>query len=309
MGRDASVRRSGGARAVSSSTSSSSRTGRTDAYSSTATFRRKAPAALDIVVENFQAADLAALTQTDLDFRGLVTTTARIEGTTAAPRFRAALGIANATYGGAAVPDLRATANYAAPSLTVHLEAADSGRRVAVADGTIPLNLGLRPQVARCCRTRPSPLTSDPTDFRSTSCHGSLISWRTCEGRAFGVVRVRGTTRHPSTVGALALQNGSIRLVSTGMRLTNVNGSHAAALGHGDHRFDRRTRRRPRARTRRPRHSTRSASRRSTCISRPTTRACSTTITGTVRADVARRRPRAVQPRPRCRAALACGTA
>ena len=37
---------------------------------------------LDIVIENFQAADLAALTQTDLDFRGLVTTTARIEGTT-----------------------------------------------------------------------------------------------------------------------------------------------------------------------------------------------------------------------------------
>src|SRR5688572_15643896 len=97
---------------------------------------------LDLVIENFQAADLAALTQTDLDFRGLITTTARIEGTTGAPRIRAALGIANATYGGAMIPDLRATANYAAPSLTMHLEAADSGRLVAVADGTIPLNLG-----------------------------------------------------------------------------------------------------------------------------------------------------------------------
>jgi autotransporter translocation and assembly factor TamB len=41
-------------------------------------------------------------------------------------------------------------------------------------------------------------------------------------GRAFGVVRVRGTTRHPNTAGALALQNGSVRLVTTGMQLTNV---------------------------------------------------------------------------------------
>src|SRR4029078_1506119 len=69
--------------------------------------------ALDIVVENFQVADLAALAQTDLEFGCLVTTPARIEGTTASPRIRAALGIANATYAGAAVPELRATANYA----------------------------------------------------------------------------------------------------------------------------------------------------------------------------------------------------
>jgi autotransporter translocation and assembly factor TamB len=44
-------------------------------------------------------------------------------------------------------------------------------------------------------------------------------------GRAYGVVQVRGTTRHPKTVGALALQNGTVRLMATGMRLTGVNGS------------------------------------------------------------------------------------
>ena len=165
---------------------------------------------LDIVVENFQAADLAALTQTDLDFRGLMSTTARIEGTTRAPRFRAALGIANAMYGGAAVPDVRATANYAAPSLTIHLEAADSGRRVAVADGTIPMNLG-------SARRRPlfpeAPIAIDARSegCRSISCRGSPISSTDVRGRAFGVVRVRGTTRHPTTVGALALQNGTVR--------------------------------------------------------------------------------------------------
>src|SRR4030095_919583 len=67
---------------------------------------------LDIVIQNFQAADLAALAQTDLDFRGLISTTTRIEGTTAAPRIRAALGIAEAMYGGTRVPDVRATAMY-----------------------------------------------------------------------------------------------------------------------------------------------------------------------------------------------------
>ena len=180
--------------------------------------------ALDIVIENFQAADLAALAQTDLDFRGLVSTTARIEGTTRAPRFRAALGIANATYAGATVPDIRATANYAAPSLTLHVEAADSGRRVAVADGTIPLNLGSEGG---------GPLIPDAPiaiDVRSEGVPLGLVSRFTdavedVGGRAYGVVRVRGTTRRPNTVGALALQNGTVRLTATGMRLTGVNGS------------------------------------------------------------------------------------
>jgi hypothetical protein len=179
---------------------------------------------LDIVVENFQAADMAALTQTDLDFRGLISTTARIEGTTRAPRIRAALGIANATYAGTVVPDLRATATYASPSLVMHLEAADSGRRVAIADGTIPLNLG---------SGAPGPLLPDApltVDVRSEGLPLALVSRFTdavedVEGRAYGVLRVRGTTRRPRAAGALALLNGSVRVVATGMRLTGVNGS------------------------------------------------------------------------------------
>jgi len=178
---------------------------------------------LDIAIENFQAADLAALTQTDLDFRGLISTTARIEGTTRAPRIRAALGIADAMYGGTRVPDVRATATYASPALIAHVEAADSGRRVAVVDGRIPMNLGsgageLLPD---------APITIDVT---SEGLPLDLVSRFTdavddVQGRAFGVVRVRGTTRHPNTAGALALHNGSVRLVATGTRLTNVAAS------------------------------------------------------------------------------------
>jgi translocation and assembly module TamB len=179
---------------------------------------------LDIAIQSFQVADLAALTQADIDFRGLITTTARIEGTTRAPRFRAALGVANATYGGALVPDLRATADYPGRTLRVHVEAADSGRRVAVAEGTIALNLG---------SDAGGPLLPDAPlslDVQSEGLPLALISRFTdivedVQGRAYGVVRVRGTTRHPKTAGALALQNGSVRLVATGMRLTGVNGS------------------------------------------------------------------------------------
>src|SRR5688572_1292016 len=178
------------------------------------------PGGLDVVIENFQAADVAALIQSDLAFRGLITTTARIEGTTAAPRFRAALGVANATYGGSAVPDIRATANYAAPRLTVHVEAADSGRRIAVADGHIPMNLG----------SGGGPLMPDgplEVDVRSDGLPLDLVSRFTdvvenVRGRAFGVVTIRGTTRNPRTVGALALLDGSLRVVPTGMQLNNV---------------------------------------------------------------------------------------
>jgi hypothetical protein len=178
------------------------------------------PGGLDIVVENFQAADLAALIQSDVQFRGLITTTARIEGTTRAPHVRAALGIANSTYGGARVPDLRATATYTAPSLTVHVEAADGGRRVAVADGTIAMNLG----------TGTGPVLPDApirVDVRSDGLPLDLVSRFTdivenVRGRAFGVVTVRGTTRRPQTAGALALLDGSVRIVPTGMQLDNL---------------------------------------------------------------------------------------
>jgi translocation and assembly module TamB len=178
---------------------------------------------LDIAIENFQAADLAALTQTDLDFRGLVSTTARIEGTTRAPRIRAALGVAEAMYGGTRVPDIRATATYASPSLKAHVEVADSGRQVATADATVAMNLGsgageLLPDAPIAIDVRSDGLPLDLVS-RFTDAIDNV------QGRAFGVVRVRGTTRHPSTAGALALQNGSARLVATGMRLTNVAAS------------------------------------------------------------------------------------
>ena len=178
------------------------------------------PGGLDIVVENFEVADVAALIQSDVQLRGLITTTARIEGTTRAPHVRAALGISNSTYGGARVPDLRATANYTAPSLTLHVEAADSGRRVAVADGTIAMNLG----------TGTGPLLPDAPieiDVRSDGLPLDLISRFTdvvedVRGRTFGVVTVRGTTKNPQTAGALALLGGSVRIVPTGMRLDNL---------------------------------------------------------------------------------------
>ena len=178
---------------------------------------------LDIAIENFQAADLAALTQTDLDFRGLISTTARIEGTTRAPRIRAALGIAEAMYGGTRVPDVRATATYASPSLKAHVEVADSGRRLAAADATVAMNLGsgageLLPDAPIAIDVRSDGLPLDLVS-RFTDAVDNV------QGRAFGVVRVRGTTRHPNTAGALALQNGSVRLVSTGTRLTNVAAS------------------------------------------------------------------------------------
>lgn len=179
---------------------------------------------LDIVIENFEAADLAALVQSDLDFRGRVTTTARIEGTSRAPRFRAALGVAGAMYGGTRVPDVRATVNFAARSLTTHVEAADSGRRVAVADGVLAMNLGSGAS---------GPLLPDAPlrlDVRSEGLPLDLVSRFTdmvedVHGRAFGLVRVRGTTHHPEAVGALALLDGAMRIVPTGMRLTNVAAS------------------------------------------------------------------------------------
>lgn len=176
---------------------------------------------LDIAVRNFQAADLAALVQSDIDFRGMITTTARIEGTTRDPRIRGALGVADAMYAGARVPDFRSTLEYAARRLTGHVEATDSGRVAAVADGTLPLNLEAG---ATGPRLPDLPMT---VDARTDGLPLDLVSRFTdaledVRGRVYGVLQVRGTTRRPRMVGALAVRGGGLRFVPTGMRLTDV---------------------------------------------------------------------------------------
>src|SRR5205085_10045636 len=116
-----------------------------------------------VQVENFQVGDVVGLLQSDLPLKGLADVDASITGPLTAPIIRATAALDRASYQGTVLPDLRATIDYANQRLTGRAEARgsalaamatlegnrvaqtqpDTGRTLAVVNGSVPINLAL----------------------------------------------------------------------------------------------------------------------------------------------------------------------
>ena len=126
---------------------------------------------------------------------------------------------------------------------------------------------------------------------------GSPMLVDNVQGRAFGVVRVRGTTHHPNTVGrAGAAERVGARRVDRHAPDERAAASIRLLRRHRDHRLDRRARRRSRARARWPRHQDAQPAVVRPACSTPTTRACWTTTRAPCARTSTRRSEGAVQP-------------
>ncbi|HEX8850140.1 MAG TPA: translocation/assembly module TamB domain-containing protein [Gemmatimonadaceae bacterium] len=181
---------------------------------------------LRFAIDNFALQDIAGLLQTDLELAGITSVSGQVQGTLADPRFRVALGLTQASYGGTRLPELHGTLDYARRSLDGHIVAARlGGQPMAVADGRLPIDLALQ-RSDTGSRLRRGPVT---LDLVADSLPLELIPKFTdavadVRGRAAGRIAVRGTMRSPKLSGVLALDQGNVRIVMTGMRLQNVAG-------------------------------------------------------------------------------------
>jgi translocation and assembly module TamB len=180
---------------------------------------------LQVAVDNFEIANLLDLLQSDIDARGLLSLNAGLEGTTRDPRFRGAAGFVQGVYNGTTLPELHSTFDYAGARLAARAEALrDGGAPLLVGQAQLPINLALTGVVGPRLRNRP--MTADividslPLDLipQFTDAVAQM------RGSALGSVAVRGTPRRPRLAGALALDDASFRIVSTGMRLQHVAG-------------------------------------------------------------------------------------
>ena len=177
-------------------------------------------------IRNFQVADVSALMQSALPLRGILTARGVLQGTMTDPRFRGALGMVNGDYNGSEIPKIQGTFAYANASLTTHIEALrDSASPSVIADAVLPINLAFSGVTGQRLLDRPL-----RADIRGDSLPLDLIPALTdavedVRGVAVGRIAIRGTLRRPALSGAFAMNQGSFRVVPTGMFVREVGAS------------------------------------------------------------------------------------
>lgn len=179
---------------------------------------------LYIEVDNLQVADVTALLQADPGVRGIATGRVDFEGTTRDPRFRGAFGLLDGSYRGTPLPTLRAQLAYANRSLSGHAEALQAqGVKIAVADGTLPIDLGTGVTGSRLLDGGLAlDVNADSLPLDVLSRFTDLVS--DVKGTAAGRISVRGSLKDARLAGALAIRDGQVKLVPTGVTYQDVNG-------------------------------------------------------------------------------------
>ncbi|HEY4218934.1 MAG TPA: translocation/assembly module TamB domain-containing protein [Gemmatimonadaceae bacterium] len=174
-------------------------------------------------VDNFPVANIIDLVQTDINMTGMISLAGSMSGTLSNPAFKGAYGLLGSTYNGAVVPELHGTFGYADMQLVTHVDALrNGGTPMMVADARLPINLAFTGVTGD--RLLPDPMQ---VDVVADSLPLELIPQFTglvtnVHGRAAGKFSMRGTLKQPSLVGALALDKGSLKLVSTGATFTDM---------------------------------------------------------------------------------------
>jgi translocation and assembly module TamB len=186
----------------------------------------KGDASLVFAVDNFHIEDVAGMIQEDVPMTGVVSVSGRVQGTLSAPSFRVALGVSQGTFHGTPIPELRGTMDYARRLLTAKVDASRAGGApLATFAGQLPIDLALqrnsnRSRIGRGAVT--ADLVADSLPLELLPQFTDAVA--NVQGRAAGRVAVRGTMRDPKFTGALALDLGSFKIVSTGMQVRNIAG-------------------------------------------------------------------------------------
>ncbi|HJU66207.1 MAG TPA: translocation/assembly module TamB domain-containing protein, partial [Gemmatimonadaceae bacterium] len=179
----------------------------------------------ELDIAGLEVAHLAALMQGDIGAEGVLALTARVEGTQTNPRLRGAMGLADATYRGAPIPDIRTTFAYANTELTAHVEAVHGeSKPLAVVDALLPVNLAMAGHSGPRLLERPMrvDLVADSLPLDALPKFTDVVA--NIRGRLIGTLAARGTPRDPALAGALAVDFASFRVVPVGVTFRDIFG-------------------------------------------------------------------------------------
>jgi len=181
----------------------------------------------DLAVDNLNVGDVVALTQSDINAKGLISLNVHATGTLDNPQFKGAFGTTNLLYNGTMVGDVHGNVDYANQTLTGRAEAMRPGKPpFLIAEGSVPINLALTGvtgsrfpsdrQVALNISADSLPLDLIP----QFSGYVSKVS-----GRAIGSFKIGGSLNKPQLTGQFALHDGKARLVPAGINLNRIEAS------------------------------------------------------------------------------------
>jgi translocation and assembly module TamB len=182
---------------------------------------------LDLAVDNLNIGDIVALTQSDLNAKGLISLNVHATGTLDNPQFKGSFGTTNLLYNGTTVGEVHGNVDYANQTLTGRAEAMRSGKPpFLIAEGTVPINLALtgvtgsrfptNRQIALNINADSLPLDLIP----QFSGYVANVS-----GRASGSFKVGGTLNRPQLTGQFMMHDGRARVVPAGINLTQIEAS------------------------------------------------------------------------------------
>jgi translocation and assembly module TamB len=184
---------------------------------------------MQLIVENLEIAQLAALLQTDFEATGRLDLQTTVEGTQRNPVMSGTATLQDVTVNGDDAPDIRAEFSYAGRELSADAEMVHDGRVLATVEARLPIDLALTGDVEQ--RLLGGEIV---VDVRADSLPIAAIPYATehiedARGRIAGNISVRGTFDDPVLDGMVNVDLGSVRIVPLGVRFDSIAGSMSLA--------------------------------------------------------------------------------
>jgi translocation and assembly module TamB len=179
---------------------------------------------LDVVIEQLEVAQLAALLQLEEQAEGTLNLDARIGGALASPRVSGRMRLDDARLNGQEFPDVRASFSYVGMELAADAQLLSDGRQIATVEARLPLDLSLQPDPAPRLLDGELAIDIVADSLPVESIPALMERVDDVRGVVRGEVAVRGTFSAPLFDGVVDIDLGSVRVVPLDVRFENVAG-------------------------------------------------------------------------------------
>jgi translocation and assembly module TamB len=188
---------------------------------------KEGSANLDLAVDNLNVGDVVALTQSDINAKGLVSLNVHATGTLANPRFTGSFGATDLVYNGTAIAEVHGHAEYVDQTITGRAEAMRAGQQpFLIAEGTVPINLALTGVTgSRFPANRQVALniTADSLPLDLMPQFSDYVS--NLKGRVSSSFKLGGSLNKPQLSGQFSMHEGQARVVLAGINLNQIEAS------------------------------------------------------------------------------------
>jgi translocation and assembly module TamB len=179
---------------------------------------------LDVVIEELDVAQVAALLQREEQAEGTLNLDASITGALASPQLSGTLRLDDARLDGEVFPDVRASFSYVGMELTADAQLLSDGRQLATVEARLPLDLSLQPDPAPRLLDGELAIDIVADSLPVESIPALMEQIDDVRGVVRGEVAVRGSYSAPQFDGGFDIDLGSVRVVPLDVRFEDVAG-------------------------------------------------------------------------------------